>query len=160
MPAEVPPLSLKCNDPAIYSLHRVQLSWDNPLQHFVFKRTLLSTWKVIASHRYVGAKGWIDMAPVHSALSSSSSVTRLCTPLHNSHHRLAHVSMALLLAVLTAKTVGCCKAGEKEHHVFISSAQCGRDQMLLPTQLAQPAPSRGSPFSYAKLCQPLDIGCC
>ncbi|KFV70511.1 Bromodomain-containing protein 8, partial [Dryobates pubescens] len=50
----LPPFSLMCDDPAIYSLHRVQLSWDNPLQHFVFKRTLLSTWKVIASHRCSG----------------------------------------------------------------------------------------------------------
>ncbi|KFP44752.1 Bromodomain-containing protein 8, partial [Chlamydotis macqueenii] len=30
----------------------VQLSWDNPLQHLLFKRTLLSIWKMIASHRY------------------------------------------------------------------------------------------------------------
>ncbi|KAM6357359.1 bromodomain-containing protein 8-like [Alca torda] len=32
----------------------VQLSWDNPLQHLLFKRTLLSIWKMIASHRYSG----------------------------------------------------------------------------------------------------------
>ncbi|XP_062463644.1 bromodomain-containing protein 8 isoform X3 [Pezoporus occidentalis] len=30
----------------------VQLSWENPLQHLLFKRTLLSIWKMIASHRY------------------------------------------------------------------------------------------------------------
>uniref|UniRef100_A0A8B9NBN7 Bromo domain-containing protein n=1 Tax=Accipiter nisus TaxID=211598 RepID=A0A8B9NBN7_9AVES len=43
-----------CDDVAIYSLHRVQLSWDNPLQRLLFKRTLLSIWKMIASHRYSG----------------------------------------------------------------------------------------------------------
>ncbi|XP_029854311.1 bromodomain-containing protein 8-like [Aquila chrysaetos chrysaetos] len=32
----------------------VQLSWDNPLQHLLFRRTLLSIWKMIASHRYSG----------------------------------------------------------------------------------------------------------
>ncbi|KFR05103.1 Bromodomain-containing protein 8, partial [Nipponia nippon] len=32
----------------------VQLSWDNPLQHLLFKRTFLSIWKMIASHRYSG----------------------------------------------------------------------------------------------------------
>ncbi|OPJ87975.1 bromodomain-containing protein 8 [Patagioenas fasciata monilis] len=32
----------------------VQLSWENPLQHLLFKRTLLSIWKMIASHRYSG----------------------------------------------------------------------------------------------------------
>ncbi|XP_032861226.1 bromodomain-containing protein 8-like [Tyto alba] len=32
----------------------VQLSWDNPLQHLLFKRTLLSIWKMIVSHRYSG----------------------------------------------------------------------------------------------------------
>uniref|UniRef100_A0A8C0FSL5 Bromodomain-containing protein 8 n=1 Tax=Bubo bubo TaxID=30461 RepID=A0A8C0FSL5_BUBBB len=31
---------------------RVQLSWDNPLQHSLFKRTLLSIWKMVVSHRY------------------------------------------------------------------------------------------------------------
>ncbi|XP_061216257.1 bromodomain-containing protein 8 isoform X3 [Neopsephotus bourkii] len=30
----------------------VQLSWENPLQHLHFKRTLMSIWKMIASHRY------------------------------------------------------------------------------------------------------------
>uniref|UniRef100_A0A8C4K9T5 Bromo domain-containing protein n=1 Tax=Dromaius novaehollandiae TaxID=8790 RepID=A0A8C4K9T5_DRONO len=33
---------------------QVQLSWDNPLQRLLFKRTLLSIWKMIASHRYSG----------------------------------------------------------------------------------------------------------
>ncbi|KAK2540658.1 bromodomain-containing protein 8, partial [Columba livia] len=32
----------------------VQLSWENPLQRLLFKRTLLSIWKMIASHRYSG----------------------------------------------------------------------------------------------------------
>ncbi|KAM6055078.1 bromodomain-containing protein 8-like [Theristicus caerulescens] len=32
----------------------VQLSWDNPLQHLLFKRTFLSIWKMVASHRYSG----------------------------------------------------------------------------------------------------------
>ncbi|XP_026714331.1 bromodomain-containing protein 8-like [Athene cunicularia] len=32
----------------------VQLNWDNPLQHFLFKRTLLSIWKMVVSHRYSG----------------------------------------------------------------------------------------------------------
>uniref|UniRef100_A0A8B9F140 Bromo domain-containing protein n=1 Tax=Amazona collaria TaxID=241587 RepID=A0A8B9F140_9PSIT len=41
-----------CDDLAMCSLHRVQLSWENPLQHLLFKRTLLSIWKMIASHRY------------------------------------------------------------------------------------------------------------
>ncbi|XP_010217128.1 PREDICTED: bromodomain-containing protein 8-like [Tinamus guttatus] len=36
------------------STQLVQLSWDNPLQRLLFKRTLLSIWKVIASHRYSG----------------------------------------------------------------------------------------------------------
>uniref|UniRef100_A0A672UTS5 Bromo domain-containing protein n=1 Tax=Strigops habroptila TaxID=2489341 RepID=A0A672UTS5_STRHB len=40
------------DDLAMYSLHRMQLSWENPLQHLLFKRTLLSIWKMIASHRY------------------------------------------------------------------------------------------------------------
>lgn len=102
----------------IYSLHRVQLSWDNPLQHLLFKRTLLSIWKMIASHRYVGAKGWIDTALEHVALTSSSCVTRPCPPLHNSHHRLACLSMALLLAVLAARTAACCKAGENTAYLF------------------------------------------
>ncbi|KAM6251586.1 bromodomain-containing protein 8-like [Porphyrio hochstetteri] len=31
-----------------------QLSWDNPPQHLLYKRTLLSIWKMIASHRYSG----------------------------------------------------------------------------------------------------------
>uniref|UniRef100_A0A8C4KCI3 Bromo domain-containing protein n=1 Tax=Dromaius novaehollandiae TaxID=8790 RepID=A0A8C4KCI3_DRONO len=31
-----------------------RLSWDNPLQRLLFKRTLLSIWKMIASHRYSG----------------------------------------------------------------------------------------------------------
>ncbi|KAM8993710.1 bromodomain-containing protein 8 isoform 3-T3 [Ara ararauna] len=30
----------------------VQQSWENPLQHLLFKRTLLSIWKMISSHRY------------------------------------------------------------------------------------------------------------
>lgn len=102
----------------IYSLHRVQLSWDNPLQHLLFKRTLLSIWKMIASHRYVGAKGWIDMAPEHVAWTSSSRVTRPCPPLHDSHHRLACLCMALLLAVLAARTAACCKAGENTAYLF------------------------------------------
>nr|XP_009665181.1 PREDICTED: bromodomain-containing protein 8-like [Struthio camelus australis] len=36
------------------STQLVQLSWDNPLQRLLFKRTLLSIWKMIASHRYSG----------------------------------------------------------------------------------------------------------
>ncbi|KAM6379673.1 bromodomain-containing protein 8-like [Pluvialis apricaria] len=36
------------------NMQLVHLSWDNPLQHFLFKRTLLSIWKMIASHRYSG----------------------------------------------------------------------------------------------------------
>jgi len=32
--------------------------------------------------------------------------------------------------------------------------------MLLPTQLAQPAPARGSASSHAELCQPPRTGCC
>ncbi|KAM6299739.1 bromodomain-containing protein 8 [Aegotheles albertisi] len=36
------------------NMQLVQLSWDNPLQHLSFKRTLMSIWKVIASHRYSG----------------------------------------------------------------------------------------------------------
>ncbi|XP_064314754.1 bromodomain-containing protein 8-like [Phalacrocorax carbo] len=36
------------------NMQMVQLSWDNPLQHLLFKRTLLSIWKMIASHRYSG----------------------------------------------------------------------------------------------------------
>ncbi|XP_062443702.1 bromodomain-containing protein 8-like [Rhea pennata] len=36
------------------STQLVQLSWENPLQRLLFKRTLLSIWKMIASHRYSG----------------------------------------------------------------------------------------------------------
>ncbi|XP_054698226.1 bromodomain-containing protein 8-like [Grus americana] len=36
------------------NMQLVQLSWDNPPQHLLFKRTLLSIWKMIASHRYSG----------------------------------------------------------------------------------------------------------
>uniref|UniRef100_A0A8B9SAE4 Bromodomain containing 8 n=1 Tax=Apteryx owenii TaxID=8824 RepID=A0A8B9SAE4_APTOW len=36
------------------STQLMQLSWDNPLQRLLFKRTLLSIWKMIASHRYSG----------------------------------------------------------------------------------------------------------
>uniref|UniRef100_A0A8D0KTM4 Uncharacterized protein n=1 Tax=Strix occidentalis caurina TaxID=311401 RepID=A0A8D0KTM4_STROC len=32
----------------------ILLSWDNPLQHSLFKRTLLSIWKMVVSHRYSG----------------------------------------------------------------------------------------------------------
>ncbi|XP_032303415.1 H/ACA ribonucleoprotein complex subunit 2 isoform X1 [Coturnix japonica] len=32
----------------------MQLSWDNPMQHSHFKRTVLSIWKMIASHRCSG----------------------------------------------------------------------------------------------------------
>ncbi|XP_075773993.1 bromodomain-containing protein 8 isoform X3 [Pelodiscus sinensis] len=32
----------------------VPLSWDRPLRHLLFKKTLLSIWKMIASHRYSG----------------------------------------------------------------------------------------------------------
>lgn len=103
---------------AIYSLHRVQLSWDNPLQRLLFKRTLLSIWKMIASHRYVGSKGSIDMAAEHIALSSSSCVTRPCPPFHDSHRRLACLSIALLLALLAARTAACCKARENTAYLF------------------------------------------
>ena len=103
----------------ICSLCRVQLSWDNPPQRLVFKRTLLSIWKMIASHRYAGAEGWIDMAPEHIALTSRSCVTRPCPPLHNSHHRLACLSMALLLAVPAARTAACCKGGKNTAHLFL-----------------------------------------
>ncbi|XP_053935704.1 bromodomain-containing protein 8 [Cuculus canorus] len=36
------------------NMQLVQLSWDHPLQHLLFKRTLLSIWKIIASHRCSG----------------------------------------------------------------------------------------------------------
>ncbi|XP_074866226.1 bromodomain-containing protein 8-like [Carettochelys insculpta] len=32
----------------------VPRSWDHPLRHLLFKKTLLSIWKMIASHRYSG----------------------------------------------------------------------------------------------------------
>ncbi|KAJ7397385.1 bromodomain-containing protein 8 isoform X1 [Pitangus sulphuratus] len=32
--------------------HLVQPSWNNPLQHLVLKKTLLTIWRMIASHRY------------------------------------------------------------------------------------------------------------
>uniref|UniRef100_A0A8V0YPU1 Bromo domain-containing protein n=1 Tax=Gallus gallus TaxID=9031 RepID=A0A8V0YPU1_CHICK len=47
-------LCLKRNHLAFYSLHRMQLTWDNPMQHSHFKRTVLSIWKMIASHRCSG----------------------------------------------------------------------------------------------------------
>uniref|UniRef100_A0A663MQB3 Bromo domain-containing protein n=1 Tax=Athene cunicularia TaxID=194338 RepID=A0A663MQB3_ATHCN len=34
------------------SQQHILLNWDNPLQHFLFKRTLLSIWKMVVSHRY------------------------------------------------------------------------------------------------------------
>uniref|UniRef100_A0A8C6YUF3 Bromo domain-containing protein n=1 Tax=Nothoprocta perdicaria TaxID=30464 RepID=A0A8C6YUF3_NOTPE len=49
-----PVFCLKHDQLTLCSLCRVQLSWDNPLQRLLFKRTLLSIWKVIASHRYSG----------------------------------------------------------------------------------------------------------
>ncbi|XP_035194937.1 bromodomain-containing protein 8-like isoform X2 [Oxyura jamaicensis] len=36
------------------NMQMMQLSWDNPMQHSHFKRTVLSIWKMIASHRYSG----------------------------------------------------------------------------------------------------------
>uniref|UniRef100_A0A493TAP5 Bromodomain-containing protein 8 n=1 Tax=Anas platyrhynchos platyrhynchos TaxID=8840 RepID=A0A493TAP5_ANAPP len=36
------------------NMQLMQLSWDNPVQHSHFKRTVLSIWKMIASHRYSG----------------------------------------------------------------------------------------------------------
>ncbi|EOA96078.1 Bromodomain-containing protein 8, partial [Anas platyrhynchos] len=36
------------------NMQLMQLSWDNPMQHSHFKRTVLSIWKMIASHRYSG----------------------------------------------------------------------------------------------------------
>ncbi|XP_069725806.1 bromodomain-containing protein 8 isoform X3 [Phaenicophaeus curvirostris] len=36
------------------NMQEVQLSWDHSLQHLLFKRTLLSIWKIIASHRCSG----------------------------------------------------------------------------------------------------------
>lgn len=95
-------LCLKCNNLALYTLHRMQLSWDNPMQHSHFKRTVLSIWKMIASHRYVGAKGQIDII-----LCTSSYVT--LSPFHNRHHRMVCLYMALLLAVLATRTAVCCK---------------------------------------------------
>ncbi|XP_027574421.2 bromodomain-containing protein 8 isoform X6 [Pipra filicauda] len=32
--------------------HLVQPSWNNPLQHLLLKKTLLTIWRMIASHRY------------------------------------------------------------------------------------------------------------
>lgn len=57
------------------------------------------------------------MAPEHIALSSSSCVARP-SPLHDSNHRLACLSMALLLAVLTARTAASCKAGGNTAYLF------------------------------------------
>uniref|UniRef100_A0A663MPX6 Bromo domain-containing protein n=1 Tax=Athene cunicularia TaxID=194338 RepID=A0A663MPX6_ATHCN len=42
-----------CEDDSILQLFS-ELNWDNPLQHFLFKRTLLSIWKMVVSHRYSG----------------------------------------------------------------------------------------------------------
>lgn len=44
------------------SFHRVQPSWNNPLQHLVLRKKLMSIWRMIASHRYVGAEGCINMS--------------------------------------------------------------------------------------------------
>ncbi|XP_066861492.1 bromodomain-containing protein 8 isoform X3 [Anser cygnoides] len=40
--------------PSPANMQLMQLSWDNPMQHSHFKRTVLSIWKMIASHRYSG----------------------------------------------------------------------------------------------------------
>ncbi|XP_013150144.2 bromodomain-containing protein 8-like [Falco biarmicus] len=40
--------------PSPANMQLVQLNWDNPVQHLLFKRTFLSIWKMIASHRYSG----------------------------------------------------------------------------------------------------------
>uniref|UniRef100_A0A663F413 Bromo domain-containing protein n=1 Tax=Aquila chrysaetos chrysaetos TaxID=223781 RepID=A0A663F413_AQUCH len=42
-----------CEDDSLLQFFS-ELSWDNPLQHLLFRRTLLSIWKMIASHRYSG----------------------------------------------------------------------------------------------------------
>ncbi|KAF4790740.1 bromodomain-containing protein 8 isoform X1 [Turdus rufiventris] len=34
------------------SFHRVQPSWNNPLQHLVLRKKLMSIWRMIASHRF------------------------------------------------------------------------------------------------------------
>uniref|UniRef100_A0A8C0U612 Bromodomain containing 8 n=1 Tax=Cyanistes caeruleus TaxID=156563 RepID=A0A8C0U612_CYACU len=40
------------DDLAVSSLHRLQPSWNNPLQHLILKKRLLSIWRMIASHRF------------------------------------------------------------------------------------------------------------
>ncbi|XP_017583684.1 PREDICTED: bromodomain-containing protein 8 isoform X2 [Corvus brachyrhynchos] len=44
------------------NMHLLQPSWNNPLQHLILKKRLLSIWRMIASHRYVGAEGWINVS--------------------------------------------------------------------------------------------------
>ncbi|XP_068884617.1 bromodomain-containing protein 8-like isoform X1 [Aphelocoma coerulescens] len=34
------------------NLHLLQPSWNNPLQHLILKKRLLSIWRMIASHRF------------------------------------------------------------------------------------------------------------
>ncbi|KAI1234219.1 Bromodomain-containing protein 8, partial [Lamprotornis superbus] len=45
-------LCLECDDLAVCSLHRLQPSWNNPLQHLILKKKLMSIWRIIASHRF------------------------------------------------------------------------------------------------------------
>lgn len=151
-------LCLQCDDLAMYSLHRVQLSPENPLQHLLFKRTLLPIWKMIASHRYVGAKGRIDLAPEHIALSSDSCVTKRHPPLHSSHRRLPCLSMALLLAVLAARTAVCSKAGENTAYLFPLLHMAEPKCCFLHSWHSQLS-ARGSASCLVMSCQPPDAGC-
>lgn len=91
----------------------MQLSWDNPMQHSHFKRTVLSIWKMIASHRYVGAKGQIDII-----LCASSHVTLSSLPQQPPQDG---VSLHGFASGCSCNKNSCVLQRLREHCIFISS---------------------------------------
>lgn len=146
-------LWLERDDVALRSFCRMQLSWDNPMQHSHFKRTVLSIWKMIASHRYVGHRDGLTLSQVPPPMSPGLVLpSTTATPgRHGSPWLCFWLSSQ-------EEQLGAVKS-ERTLHIYFLCRTCQSPNGASYTA-GRASFSKGSASSPAWLCQPPSMGSC